>query len=388
MPEHGSDADLASTLVTGDQQAFAELYDRYSDRIFSYCVSICRNPDQAADAMQDSFLLAYARVGQLRDPSKLRPWLYAIARNECLRQIRANKRTVDLEQAGEVADVTTDLDSDLNASDARLLIDDAFEGMNSSDREVLDLAIRQDLDNAAIASVLGVSDNNAAAKVSRAKSQLENAVGALMLFRGRSSVCDQLDAEIGPDKAFTPLARKRISRHAQDCATCSKSRSKSVAAIALAGLPLLAAPSVVREALFNSAVPAGGGATTASGGDPTSGGDLVPDVSSQATSPAGSATSGHTVQDASAVNPGTDAGSRPAAQPDGGSPSQVDSLPSNGNGPVYIAQTQNKLPPLPLKDKAAQLDKARPTFDKNGWPLVGGKPKKRWPLVAAIAAGD
>ncbi len=387
MPEYGSDADLAATLVTGDQQALGELYNRYSGRIFSYCVSVCGNPDQAADAMQDSFLLAYARIGQLRDPSKLRPWLYAIARNECLRQLRANKRNVDLEQAGEVADVTTDLDTDLNASDARLLIDDAFAGMNSSDREVLDLALRQDLDNSAIAAVLGVSDNNAAAKVSRAKSQLEKAVGALMLFRGRATVCDQLDTEIGPDKAFTPLARKRISRHAEDCSNCSKSRSKSVAAIALAGLPLLAAPSVVREALFNSAVPNGGGVTTASGGDG------VPDVTSQVSDPSGSGSSGHTGQGTPEAH--TDAGpnTQPGSQPDGvgqtpvdSPPSQADAPPSPGDGPVYIAQTQGKIPPLPLKDKAAQLDKARPAFDKNGWPLAGGKPKKRWPLVAAIAA--
>ena len=38
-------------------------------------------------------------------------------------------------------------DTALNAADARALIDDAFEGMNSTDREVLDLALRQDLDN-------------------------------------------------------------------------------------------------------------------------------------------------------------------------------------------------------------------------------------------------
>ena len=42
-----------------------------------------------ADAVQDTFLVATAKVRNLRDPGKLRSWLYAVARNECLRRLRA-----------------------------------------------------------------------------------------------------------------------------------------------------------------------------------------------------------------------------------------------------------------------------------------------------------
>ncbi len=331
-----SDAGIAASIATGDQQAFAQLYERYSDRIYSYCVSVCGNRELAVDAMGDSFLLAFARVGQLRDQSKLRPWLYAIARNECLRQIRSAKRTVDLEVAGEVADMNATADTVLNAADARALIDDAFVGMNTSDREVLDLALRQDLDNASIAAVLGVSDDNAAAKVSRAKSQLEKAVGALMLFRGRASGCTDLDRDIGPDTAFTPLARKRISRHAEDCTQCSKSRAKSVAAIALAGLPLLAASTSPRHASLNSAIGETGGAVSAADADPT------PDASVPGKFP-------------------------PSSEP------------------VYIAESQAQIPPLSMADRAAQLDRSRPAYAKNGWPIAGKQDGRRWPLIVAIA---
>lgn len=342
MPEQGSDPELAAAMSAGDQQAFAAIYERYSDRIYSYCASVCGNPELAADAMQDAFLLAFARVDQLRDRSKLRPWLYAIARNECLRQLRAHKRDGDLEKVGEVADVTVSLDTDLNAADARTLIDDAFAGMNSSDREVLDLALRQDLDNASIAAVLGVSDNNAAAKVSRAKSQLEKAVGALLLFRAGSAACEQLTSEIGADQAFTPLARKRIIRHAESCANCTSSKKRSIAAIALVGLPVLVAPPGIREALLNSVAPAGG-ATTASGA-----------------SEAGPETS-----------PGAESGATPSPSADG--------------GPIYISESAGGVPPLSLAQKAAQIDKARPAFDGQGWPRSGNKPGRKWPLVAALA---
>lgn len=392
------DSELATRLSAGDQQAFAHLYDKYSDRIYSYCISVCGNPELAADAMQDSFLLAYARIGQLRDQSKLRPWLYAIARNECLRQLRSHKRTVDLELAGEVADMNATSDTALNAADARSLIDDAFAGMNSGDRDVLDLALRQDLDNSSIAAVLGVSDNNAAAKVSRAKSQLEKAVGALLLFRSRASGCQQLDSEIGPDTAYTPLARKRISRHAENCAQCSKSRAKSIAAIALAGLPLLAAPSWLRETLLNSATPPAGAATTASDLDPT----LATAEPSSGGFEAGSADSvtandpgvGHPHNDPGGANLLTEPGNSGSASSvsDGSEPSVLESQVSQTqeaaktDGPVYVAASQSKVPPLSFADKAARLNKVRPAFDRKGWPVAGQKGPKRWPLMVGIAA--
>lgn len=357
-----SDVELAASLAAGSTDAFATLYDRYSDRIYSYCQSLCRNPELAADAMQDTFLLAFGRITQLRDPSKLRPWLYAIARNECLRQMRANKRAVDLDRIAEVADVNATVDDNLNAADARALIDEAFAGMNSSDRDVLDLALRQDLDNAAIASVLGVSDNNASAKVSRAKSQLENAVGALLLFRNRSQGCERLDAEVGPDQAFTPLARKRISRHAQSCSTCSKSRTKSVAAIALVGLPLLVAPSWIREGLLNSTVPSTGVTATDASGD-------LPEPFE-----------GHPQeQSGSEVTRGSSRGDE--ASEVVGADEAV-----GASDPIYVAESQRAIPPLSIAERAAQLDRNRPAFSKGGWPLVGKTSKQRWPLVAALVA--
>lgn len=392
---------LVAALANGDQSAMASLYETYSDRIYSYCVSVCKNPELAADATQDTFLLAFARVNQLRDTSKLRPWLYAIARNECLRQIRSNKREADLDSAPEVADMNATLDTGLNAEDARGLIDAAFEGMNQADREALDLALRQDLDNASIAQVLGVSDNNAAAKVSRAKAQLEVAVGALLLFRTRKSGCPELKSAVGRDDAFNPLTRKRIARHAQTCPTCTTSKSKAVAAIAMAGLPLLAAPAALKGMLFNSAVP-GTSTEMASG---------LADANPTGTYPV------EGVQSSTVTNPGSQANptdSQPNSISDADLPqSQQDTVPETHQGPSetgetqaqfspdpnktevsyntnkppqYIANQAPKLPPLDLASQAAQLDKKRPPFDSQGWPRKDDGKTKKWPFVLGGAA--
>ncbi len=366
-----SDSELAASIAEGSQEALAELYERYSDRIYTYCVSVCGNREQAADAMQDSFLLAYARIGQLRDRTKVRPWLYAIARNECLRQLRANKRSVDLESVGEVADMNETSDAGLNAADARTLIDDAFAGMNTTDRDVLDLALRQDLDNSSIAMVLEVSDNNAAAKVSRAKSQLQNAVGALLLFRSRGSACADLKKDLGSSTEFNPLTRKRILRHAEDCSTCTTSRSKAVAALALVGLPLLAAPSWIREALLDSGVPQSGGTVSAS--DRHVSRDVNGQVDSSADLPSGRGEQTHGQQVPSNQGSSESAGQLPDL------PAQSQSTPQQVDGQVSTSQAT-------LAARAAEISQLRPEFNSDGWPVASNQERRLWPLIAVGAA--
>jgi DNA-directed RNA polymerase specialized sigma24 family protein len=70
-----SDAELVAAAIAGDRGAFAAIYDRYADRLHDFCWSLLRDRDEAADATQDAFLLAAERLGQLRDPERLRPWL-------------------------------------------------------------------------------------------------------------------------------------------------------------------------------------------------------------------------------------------------------------------------------------------------------------------------
>src|SRR4030095_2290510 len=90
--QYPDDAQLARAATAGDRGAFAAIYDRYADRLHDFCWSLLRNADEAADATQDTFVLAAERLGQLRDPARLRPWLYAIARSQALRRLRDRRR--------------------------------------------------------------------------------------------------------------------------------------------------------------------------------------------------------------------------------------------------------------------------------------------------------
>ena len=90
------DPALVAALVRRDPEGLEGVYRRYADRLYTYCVSVLHDRDAAADVVHDTFLIAVHRAGQLREPERLRAWLYTIARRECLRVLRAGTRQVPL----------------------------------------------------------------------------------------------------------------------------------------------------------------------------------------------------------------------------------------------------------------------------------------------------
>src|SRR5215469_14398892 len=148
----------------------------------------------AADAVQDTFVLAASKLDGLRDPDRLRPWLYAVARNECHRRLRARARVADLDEAGEMTDDSADVGGAAERGELRDLVRSAIAGLNPGEREVIELTLRHEFDGPDLAAALGVPANQAHALASRARSQLERSLGALRVARSGRKSCTELNA--------------------------------------------------------------------------------------------------------------------------------------------------------------------------------------------------
>jgi Sigma-70 region 2 len=81
------DRDVVAAVVAGDADGIGEAYDRYAASLYACCHSMLPGPEAAADAVQDTFVIAVSKLDGLRDPDQLDAWLHAVARNECLRQL-------------------------------------------------------------------------------------------------------------------------------------------------------------------------------------------------------------------------------------------------------------------------------------------------------------
>jgi RNA polymerase sigma-70 factor (ECF subfamily) len=78
-----SEATLVQGVLSGDRNAFAELYDRWAGLIRAMCFDATRDLDTAEDLAQEVFLRALRKLGDLRDPPRFVSWLMGIARLVC-----------------------------------------------------------------------------------------------------------------------------------------------------------------------------------------------------------------------------------------------------------------------------------------------------------------
>ena len=238
------DSEVVAAIVAGDPNGLAEAYDRYASPLYTYCRSVLREPADAADAVQDTFVIAASKLAGLRDQSRLKPWLYAVARNECHRRLRENASatTSALDQVPEMSDESADVTGGAERAELRALLRSAVRGLNTGEQELIELQLRQELDVGEIADVLGVSRNHAHALLSRARDQLEISLGALLVARSGRADCAALSALLEDwDGQLNVLMRKRINRHIERCPECTERKRRELAPALLLGLAPLAA---------------------------------------------------------------------------------------------------------------------------------------------------
>ncbi len=246
------DPEVVAAIVAGNPAGLAEAYDRYAMPLFSYCRSMLREPADAADAVQDTFLVATAKLRDLRDPARLRSWLYAVARNECLRRVRAGNALSGLEEAADVPTQTSEVGLAAERADLQQLVRAAIGGLNPGERDVIELSLVHELDGDEVASALGVSRNHAHALLSRARSQLERSLGALIVARTGRGACADLDAMLaGWDGQLTVLVRKRLGRHIEQCEVCGERKRRELTpALFAAAVPVVALLPEFRDQLL------------------------------------------------------------------------------------------------------------------------------------------
>lgn len=79
------DVEAVGSIIAGNPGGLADAYDEYADALYAYCRSMLGDPERADNAVLAAFVIAAARAEGLREPERLRAWLFAIARNACLR---------------------------------------------------------------------------------------------------------------------------------------------------------------------------------------------------------------------------------------------------------------------------------------------------------------
>jgi RNA polymerase sigma factor (sigma-70 family) len=258
-----SDEQLVAMFRAGHEEAFRAIHDRYKGRLFAYARQMLPGRQDAEDALQDVFLRAYAGLRVNDRELALRAWLYRVAHNRCIDELRrptlpAHER---IELRPTVDDPVTQADQ---RESLRRLIGD-IRRLPDQQRSALLMRELGGMSYAEVAEALGVSVPAVKSLLVRARIALVQAIEA------RDAACSEIRTELmlAHDRRVRPGARAR--RHMRDCAGCREFRrdlrgvSRQLAALA----PALGPLGVITKLLGLGGAGSGaaaGGATVAAGG--------------------------------------------------------------------------------------------------------------------------
>jgi RNA polymerase sigma factor (sigma-70 family) len=249
------DEHLVEQIRRGSEAAFEVAYERHSGQILSFCRHMLGSREEAEDAVQHTFAAAHA--GLLGDGREIRlkPWLYAIARNRCLSILRTRR-----EEAAEDLELqTAGLDDEVQRrAELRELLGD-LRDLPAEQREALLLAELGDLPHADIAAVLGCEVPRVKALVFRARS------GLIQRRDARDMPCVDVRAQLANLRGGS-LRRSELKHHLRACAGCRDFREEVRRQRQLMAAVLPVFPSAGLKAGVLSAIGIGGGSAGGAAG--------------------------------------------------------------------------------------------------------------------------
>src|ERR1051326_438905 len=166
---------LREYALRGDESAFREIVERHTDLVYSAALRQTDSPDRARDVTQSVFTDLARKAADLSKKfgpdSSLAGWLYRSTRFAALKGLRADRRRLEYERRA-MEHLATNPDPTSNWEDIRPLLDEALSGLSDEDRDALLLRFFKDHDFRSVGRALGISDDAAQKRVSRALEKL------------------------------------------------------------------------------------------------------------------------------------------------------------------------------------------------------------------------
>lgn len=159
-----------ASAANGDEFAFARIVDDHHDDMRRVCVFVTRDQDLADDAVQTAWSIAWRKLGSIREPEKLRPWLMRVAVNEAKRALKKRGRRNEVESlvARSGAPSGRNPETGIDALDLR----DALSRLDPDDRALLAMRYAAGFNATELAGALGITPSGT-------RNRLERLVGRL-----------------------------------------------------------------------------------------------------------------------------------------------------------------------------------------------------------------
>jgi len=224
-----TDDQLVAAIRDGSDEALEALFLRYKDRIAAYVRGIVSDQGKAEDIVQETFISALRSLRSSQRPIAFRPWIYQIARNACIDQLRRQKRTTEISfdsdafnvhDEGRISQSRSSTHSEVAGREDMHALRQAFGGLPDSQHDALVMRELEGLSYTEIASRMNVSP----------------AAVESMLFRARRGLKDEYDEIATGERCLRmqPVIaavaegmggardRQLLARHVRFCVSCRR----------------------------------------------------------------------------------------------------------------------------------------------------------------------
>ncbi len=165
--------DVIELCMKGDVRAQYQLYSLYSKAMYSICVRMTNQVEEAEDMLQESFSYAFSKLGSFRFESSFGAWLKRIVVNTCINHLK--KRKVDLVYTEQHNDPAPD-DDYVDYLEIRFQVEGvmkAMEKLPDGYRVVFSLYLLEGYDHKEISQILGISESTSKSQFLRAKQKIK-----------------------------------------------------------------------------------------------------------------------------------------------------------------------------------------------------------------------
>jgi RNA polymerase sigma factor (sigma-70 family) len=262
-------SDGATFTAARGTAAFGQLYNDHFDGLFDFVARIVRDRDLAGEVVQSTFTKAWDELRAGREIKHPKAWLYAVARNHALDELRRHKRLTDDAPIYAQPDPSRLADPQAVAEDNELvdLVWTSAAALSPDEYSLLDLHVRHGFDAAALADALDLERGAVYTRLSRLRSSLEESVTSTLLVRRGSEDCDGLKAIIAEHdggESITRELRAAVRAHVKECDVCSEARRRVASPVGLFGAMVPIVPLAgMREGILGAILPSGSHAATA-----------------------------------------------------------------------------------------------------------------------------
>jgi len=166
--EQRTDSELLAAHVAGEQYAFEELFRRHHRQLYRLAQLTSRNPDDAADALQDAMLSAHRTAPAFRHDAAVSSWLYRIVVNACLDRLRRNKTR----PTTTLLDDTCHSGDPMPRVDTAIVVERALMRLPVEQRAAVVAVDMQGYSVVETARMLGIAEGTVKSRCSRARRKL------------------------------------------------------------------------------------------------------------------------------------------------------------------------------------------------------------------------